>query len=97
MPYDRARHPHHSIRLRGYDYTGAGAYFVTICAWQNQHLFGSIINGAMHLNDVGRIVADEWQRTAVVRSNVIVDAFVVMPNHMHGVLILTNADPDGPG
>ena len=80
-----------SIRLRGYDYTQAGAYFVTICTQDRACLFGEIIDGQMRLNAAGHIVHDEWLRTEALRPNVELDAFVVMPNHFHGIIVL---DPD---
>jgi REP element-mobilizing transposase RayT len=80
-----------SIRLRGYDYTQAGAYFVTICTQDRACLFGEIIDGQMRLNAPGQIVHDEWLRTGALRPNVELDAFVVMPNHFHGIIVL---DPD---
>ncbi len=77
-----------SIRLRGYDYAQAGMYFVTICAWQRACRFGAIVDGAMRLHEDGRIVGEEWERTAAVRPSVSLDAWVVMPNHFHGILII---------
>jgi len=82
--------PHHrrSIRLRRYDYTQAGAYFVTICTYNRELLFGEIVDGEMRLNEWGEIAWAEWFQTAVVRPNVTLypDEFVVMPNHVHGII-----------
>ena len=86
MTYNPDIHHRHSIRLQDYDYSQAGAYFVTICTWQRDCLFGEIVNGEMVLNDMGRIVVDEWEKTATVRKNVILDEFVIMPNHFHGII-----------
>lgn len=88
--YDPAKHHRRSIRLKGYDYTQAGAYFVTIVTRERELLFGEVINGEMRLNAHGRVVESEWLRTAEVRPNVELDAFVVMPNHLHGILIIRN-------
>lgn len=88
MPYDPQRHRRRSIRLQGYDYSQAGAHFVTLCAWQGQCLFGQVITGCMRLNDIGVIVAEEWARTGDIRPNVTLGEFVVMPNHLHGIIIL---------
>ena len=77
-----------STRLRGYDYRREGAYFVTICTYQRLHLFGHIAGDTMHLNQCGQIVRDEWLRTESVRPNVALDAFVVMPNHLHGIIVI---------
>ena len=78
-----------SIRLKGYDYTRPGAYFVTLCAHERACLFGAIVDGAMRLNGYGEVVREEWLRTAALHSHVELDAFVVMPNHMHGIIIIT--------
>jgi len=88
MPYDPDKHHRRSIRLKGYNYTQAGAYFVTLCAWQRECLFGEILGGEMQLNDYGRVLEEEWLRTAEVRPNVDLDAFVIMPNHLHGVIVI---------
>jgi putative transposase len=79
-----------SIRLPGWDYTRTGAYFVTIVTYQRETLFGAIVDGEMVLSESGRIVAEEWERTAVVRPYVRLDEFVVMPNHIHGILVITD-------
>lgn len=73
-----------SIRLPGYDYTQEGAYFITGCTHERQCLFGEIIDGEMHLNDVGKIVEQTWLETPQVRGSVEQDDFVVMPNHFQG-------------
>jgi len=81
MKYDQATHNRRSIRLKGYDYSQAGAYFVTICTQGRVCLFGEIADGKMVLNDAGRIVADEWIKTALIRDEIELDEWVVMPNH----------------
>ena len=78
-----------SIRLNGYDYAQEGAYFVTICTHQRDYLFGSIVKGEMICNLWGEIVIEEWERTEISRPNVALDAFVVMPNHFHGIIVIT--------
>jgi len=87
-PYDPQRHHRHSIRLQGYDYTQPGAYFVTICTHGRAPLFGAVVDGEMRLNTYGRIVHDEWFKTAQLRPYVVLyeDEFVVMPNHIHGII-----------
>jgi REP element-mobilizing transposase RayT len=92
MPYEPQKHHRRSIRLKGYDYTQAGAYFVTLCIRNRDCLLGEIIQGIMHLSPFGRIVEKEWYRTATVRRNVELDAFVIMPNHIHGIIILTDTN-----
>lgn len=86
--YDPDRHHRRSIRLEGYDYTQPGAYFVTIVTHRRECLFGDVAKGKMHLNALGQIVQAEWLRTAQVRPNVELDAFVIMPNHVHGILVI---------
>lgn len=85
-----------SIRLKGYDYRAGGSYFVTLCTYDRGALFGSITDNAMVLNDCGRIVREEWERTAVVRSNVELDIAAIMPNHLHGIIVITD-DPRATG
>jgi REP element-mobilizing transposase RayT len=83
------------LRLRNYDYSGAGAYFITVCVWKRLCLFGNAVNGEMVLNQFGTIVWDEWLKTAQIRNNIEMDSFVVMPNHVHGVVLI--AVPLQPG
>ena len=89
MTFDLDMHHRHSIRLKDYKYSQAGAYFVTLCAWQRECLFGEMVNGEMILNDMGRIIAEEWAKADTVRKNVVLDEFVVMPNHFHGIIVFT--------
>jgi hypothetical protein len=96
MRYDPEKHRRRSIRLKGYDYSQAGVYFVTICTQGRACLFGEVIDGEMRLNDAGRMVVAEWERLPVLFPNVVLDAFVVMPNHIHGIVILTNPTNDAP-
>lgn len=86
--YNPKTHHRKSIRLREYDYSNGGWYYVTICTNNKEHLFGKVINNRVELNDYGRIVNEEWLRTKEVRENVDLDYFVIMPNHMHGVIII---------
>jgi Transposase IS200 like. len=83
-------HRRHSIRLRGYDYSQPGAYFVTICTQNHESLLGEIVDEKMRLNTFGRIVEHEWLRTPILRPNVVLDVFVVMPNHFHAIVMITD-------
>jgi len=83
-----------SIRLPGYDYSQPGGYFITIVTHNRQCLFGEIVNGEMRLNEYGELVKTEWQKTGIIRPNIVIDAFVVMPNHFHGILIITDTDTE---
>lgn len=77
-----------SVRLKDYDYSQAGAYFITVCAHDRECLFGEIVDGGMRLNDWGRVVQEEWLDTAAHHQGVELDASVVMPNHFHGILVI---------
>jgi len=90
MPYDSWKHHRRSIRLPGYDYTQSGMYFVTLCTHDRGRLFGEIIDEQMHLNAWGQIVTAEWERTPQVRPYITLDAYVVMPNHLHGIIIIND-------
>jgi putative transposase len=85
-----------SIRLRGYDYASSGAYLVTVCSHGRLPIFGQIVEGEMRASAIGAIVEEEWNTTAQLRSGVLLDAFVLMPNHLHGIVILNLRD-DLPG
>ncbi len=78
-----------STRLQGWDYSRAGLYFVTICTHDRAHFFGEISAGEMQLSPIGEMVVEEWQKTPRVRPNVELDAWVVMPNHLHGIVVIT--------
>src|ERR1700726_630655 len=84
-------HRRRSLRLKGYDYAMAGAYFVTICTQDRACLFGDVVAGAMRLNEAGQMVAALWNGTAAQFPGVEIDQFVVMPNHLNGILILPDA------
>jgi len=88
MTYNPHIHHRRSIRLKGYDYSQAGAYFITLCTYNREHLFGKIMNGNIILNEFGKITCNEWARTPQIRLNVSLDVFVIMPNHMHGIIII---------
>jgi len=97
--FDPEIHHRRSIRLKGYDYSQAGAYFITLVTHKRQHLFGRVENGEIILNELGQIARKEWLRTAELRSYVELweDEFVVMPNHVHGIIWIINNDPRGAG
>jgi putative transposase len=95
--YDPAKHHRRSIRLKEYDYTQAGAYFVTVCTQGQACLFGEVVDGEMRVNYAGRMVIAEWEMLPKRFPNVVLDAFVVMPNHVHGILVITDVIPVGAG
>ena len=82
-----------SIRLKGYDYSQLGAYFLTICTQNRECLFGDIINGEMISNEAGRTVKMVWNEIPSCYPSINVDAFVVMPNHVHGIIFIVGAGP----
>jgi putative transposase len=87
MFYDPDKHHRRSIRLKGYDYSGPGAYYITLCTQERQCLFGEILKGKMRLNEMGHSVAYTWNDLPN-HYPVTLDACVVMPNHLHGILVL---------
>ena len=88
MTYDRELHHRQSIRWQEHDYAASGTYFVTICTADRACLFGDVLEGEMRVNALGRIVEDEWVRTDEIRSEVGIDVFAVMPNHLHGIVTI---------
>lgn len=86
-----------AIRLRGYDYSQAGEYFVTICTKDREHIFGKIEGGRMLLNGFGEIVALCWNDLPNHYPCIQTDEFIVMPNHVHGIIVITESDPVGEG
>lgn len=94
--YNPQRHHRRSIRLKGYDYAAPGAYFVTIVAQNRERLFGEMAGDDMRLNDAGRIVQTVWDELPTHFAHVSLDAFVIMPNHAHGTIVL-NDDSVGAG
>jgi len=81
-----------SARKQGWDYADNGYYFVTICTKDRQHFFGEIENGEMILNEYGKIVQEEWEKSFEIRKELFCDAFIIMPNHIHGIVILEKDD-----
>jgi putative transposase len=77
-----------SIRLENYDYSSNGAYFVTICTAQRLHLFGEIVNATMQLHDFRKIAHDYWLELPNHFPQILLDEFVIMPNHVHGIILI---------
>ncbi len=92
--FDPKIHHRRSIRLKAFDYSKPGAYFVTIVAWQRERLFGEIVDGEMILNRNGQIVRDAWFDLKNHYGHLELGAFVIMPNHAHGIIVLID---DGRG
>ena len=96
MKYNPQIHHRRSIRLKGYDYSQAGLYFVTICCDDRKHRFGKIDVGAgltpaqMKLNEFGMVAYNEWAKLRERFPNFELDVFQIMPNHMHGIIVLND-------
>ena len=85
--YHSKIHHRQSLRLAGYDYAKEGSYFITLCCAKRSPLFGEITQeGQMVLNTFGQIAHDEWVNTLNIRNNIELDAFVIMPNHIHAII-----------
>jgi REP element-mobilizing transposase RayT len=86
---DNLKEPHRrSIRLKEYDYGQPGAYFVTICTYRRECLFGEFVEGKIALNEMGKIVEKEWMISRTIRREIELDALVIMPNHVHGIIAI---------
>ncbi|MGK7922584.1 MAG: transposase [Trichodesmium sp.] len=90
MKYNPNLHNRQSIRLKGYDYSQNGFYFVTICIWQKESLLGVIDNHTIILNTYGEIVYSNWFYLTTVYPYINLDAFMIMPNHIHGIIEITD-------
>jgi REP element-mobilizing transposase RayT len=84
--FNARKHHRRSIRLPNYDYSQAGAYYMTIVVWHRECLFGEVVNGEMKLNRYGEIVQHEWLELPKCLLFVKLGVFMVMPNHFHGIL-----------
>ena len=91
MPYNPGKYNRQSIRLPGYNYAQAGLYFITLCCYDRKCLFGEIIKGEMVLNDSGNIANVCWLEIPQHFPNVILHKYVIMPNHVHGIVELVGA------
>jgi putative transposase len=91
------RHSRRSIRLKGYDYSQPGGYFLTLVTFQREHLFGKITDGEMHLNEAGRIVLEFWEKLSERYPGVVLDEMIIMPNHLHGIVFITDDAPEPVG
>ncbi len=90
MIYNPDKHDRKTIRLNGYDYAQNGAYFVTICIKNKECISGEILDGVIVLNDAGEMIQSVWNGLPEHYPHVELDQFVVMPNHMHGIVVISN-------
>ncbi len=91
--FDPDIHHRRSIRLKDYDYSQTGAYFVTICVRNRECLMGDVIDGKMILNDFGEIVLKCWKDIPNHFPHVSLNEYVIMPNHIHGIIVIQETDP----
>lgn len=91
MKYNPKIHHRQSVRLRNFDYSQSGLYFITICTVQRQMLFGEISNGEMQCNDLGKLVNQHWQFIPDHYPGTQLHDFIIMPNHLHGIIQLVGA------
>lgn len=82
-----------SIRLKGYDYASCGAYFVTVCVNNRKSVFGDVLDGKIILNDAGKMAYRVWGEIPQFYNGIDIDHFQIMPNHMHGIIIMVGAGP----
>jgi len=94
MTYDPQKHHRKSIRLKEYDYSKPNAYFITICTYNKECILGAIVNGKMQLNEYGKIVENEWLKTPTIRPYVLLDKYIIMPKHIHGIIIIDSRDTE---
>jgi putative transposase len=95
MKYDPDIHHRRSIRLREFDYSANGAYFVTICTQGRECLLGDIADGVMRVNDAGRMINVWWNKLPDKFRVVETDKSIIMPNHFHGIISIVGAPPRG--
>ena len=86
--FDPQKHHRRSIRLKGYEYSQPGAYFVTVVAYQCESLFGKVVNGEMKSNEYGKIVQKWWDEISNHFPNIETIPFVIMPNHIHEIIVI---------
>ncbi len=90
MKYNAEKHHRRSIRLQNYDYSQAGAYFITICTHKRKCVLGNVVNGVMILNKQAKIVSECWHDLSNHFPEIELDIFTIIPNHVHGIIVLHN-------
>ena len=88
MVYNPDIHHRRSIRLIGYDYSQSGAYFITICTRDRERIFGEIVDQKINHNEFGNIAKLHWQNLAKHHPNIEIDESIVMPDHLHGIILI---------
>jgi REP element-mobilizing transposase RayT len=87
--FDPQSHHRRSIRLKEYDYTTPGAYFITLVSWQRENIFGEILDGRMKLNKFGQIAKGQWEKLPRRFRHIELGEFVILPDHIHGIIVLS--------
>ena len=95
MPFDPDRHHRRSVRLHGWDYSTAGLYYITICVGRKACVFGNVAGETVELTDSGILARDCWLAIPEHHPRVVLDAFVIMPNHIHGIVGLRDEGLEG--
>lgn len=95
MPYNPKIHHRRSIGLKGYDYSRQGLYFITICCDKRRCLFGEITKGQMVLNEAGKFTNECWKEIPGHFPNAVLHEYIIMPNHVHGIIELVTDETDG--
>lgn len=91
MKYNPDIHHRCSIRLKGYDYAKESTYFITICTQNRENIFGKVVNEIMILNENGIIVENTWYDLPNHNLNIVLDTFIIMPNHVHAIITIVGA------
>jgi len=92
MTFPRETHRRHSTRLKEYDYSLAGAYFVTVCTYERKCILAGVYDGTIKLSNEGLIVKSSWENLSDHYPHVRLDAYVIMPNHVHGIIVVDRDD-----
>jgi len=92
MPINPNTHHRRSIRIPNYDYTQPGAYYITVTSFDRRKIFGQIMEGKVILSEIGSIVLSEWTRIEKRFKKISLGSFVIMPNHIHGIIIINGRD-----
>ncbi len=96
MTYDPNIHHRRSTRLKNYDYAQPGHYFITICSYEQRCIFGKVRDGKMQLNTLGQLLQEEWEQTPLIRPNVELGTYCIMPNHLHAIVHIKQQLYDSP-
>ena len=94
MRFNPDIHHRRSIRLKHYNYSQSGAYFITICIQKRLCLFGHIVNDFMILSEAGKMISEQWEKLTSRFNEILLDEYIIMPNHFHGIVMIENQKED---